>query len=353
MVGHTIVEIVGHIIYSFTRSVAEHYDFDEAEHDSHLIGYNPLEDTGLEWYCRPVDDLIYQEYSNSDATKFDYLATSSVRARFIDACSTEDDDESTQEVKEDRAMAWKRLRPSIFGSVWKSFFFGFLISISSATLVGIVSIMIYYLSYQTFLKCESVSTKLIPRELQWMITISEIVVCSVFFYFFFLNTLFYFRSFQISGIKLKLFLLCLAFYIVDAVYRICFQAFGISGYKLTHKLKIPLIAMFFLCVCLQVCVIVRHLSRGPWKTQCRMFVLTTIPCVLSYFTAVIIAYLIYPAYRSQNQTGNIHAANNSCCERSVACLRTTVGANQPSGNFIRAVGPAVLWCSGNDETFTS
>ena len=205
MVGHTVVEIIGHVIYSFTRSVAEHYNFDVGEQNSHLIGYNPLEDTGLEWYFQPVDDLIYQEYSNREATTFDYLATSSLQARFIDACSTEDNDESTQEVTEDRAMAWKRLRPSIFGSVWKSFFFGFLISVLSATLVGIVSIMIYYLSYQTVLKGERFPSKKIPKKLQWVRTISAVVKYSVYFYWFFINSLFYFRSFQISIFYLILF----------------------------------------------------------------------------------------------------------------------------------------------------
>jgi len=91
MVGHTVVEIIGHIVYSFTRSVAEHYNFrDEADQNSHLLGYNPLEDTGFEWYRQPVDDLIYQEYSNSDATEFDNLESSRVHARLIDASSTED-----------------------------------------------------------------------------------------------------------------------------------------------------------------------------------------------------------------------------------------------------------------------
>ena len=38
----------------------------------------------------------------------DYLSTSSVNARLIDACSTEDNEE-TQETREDTAMAWKQL----------------------------------------------------------------------------------------------------------------------------------------------------------------------------------------------------------------------------------------------------
>jgi len=47
MVGSTtLAEVCGHIIFSFTRSVAEHYNFDETEHTSDLFGYNPLDDKG-------------------------------------------------------------------------------------------------------------------------------------------------------------------------------------------------------------------------------------------------------------------------------------------------------------------
>ena len=362
MVGQTVVEIIGHIIYSFTRSVAEHYDFDEIERSSYLIGYNPLEDTGLEWhYCQPVDDLIYQEYSNREATTFDYLETSSVQARLIDACSTEENDESTKEVTEDRGMAWKRLRPSIFSSVWKSFFFGFLISISSATLVGIVSIMIYYLSYQTMLKCDIFSAKQIPVKIQWMKTTSEVVKSSVYFYWFFTNTLFYFRSFQISGLKLKLFLFCLAFYIVDALQQIFLQVFGISPTKLTPVKNLPIlqITLLFLCVSLQVFITVKHLCRGPRrKTQCKMFVLTLTPYVLTYVTAIIIIIFIYPAYRGESKSGKMLIAIFTplialVSKSGFARLCSAVVTKWPSGNFICAVSPTVLWDSGNAEAFTS
>ena len=76
-----------------------------------MFGFNALHDTGKEWYSQPVGEVIYQEYSNSEATVWDYLRTNS-DARLIDACSTQDN-EQTQEEHEDRAMAWKRLRPKI------------------------------------------------------------------------------------------------------------------------------------------------------------------------------------------------------------------------------------------------
>ena len=299
MYGNTFVEFVAHMVYSFTRSVAEHYDFDEEE-SAHLVEYDPLNDTGLEWYSQPIDgEIIYQEYRNKDATTLDYLSSSSLNARVLNACSTDIDEQMHSTALEDRGMAWKRLRPTLARSLWKSFYFGFLISIASAIVVGIVSILIFYLSYQTLLKCESYSIKSIPEKLQWMRTISEVVICSLYFYWFFLDTLFYFRPFQISGIKLKLCLLCLAFYTVDAICRISFQALGITRTKLTPKEKLPLVVLFFLCSFLQVWIIVKHFCRGPRKTQCKLLFLFTTPIVSTHATAVLIAYLIYPAFNKE------------------------------------------------------
>ena len=195
MFTHTVAEFFGHILYSFTRNVAEHYNFNEDENLSDLFGYNALEDTGKEWYCQPVDEVIYQEYNNSEATAMDYLTRSSVNGRLIDACSTQDNEE-TQETREDTAMAWKQLRPSIFRTVLSSLYFGFFISVLSATIVGIVSVLVYYLSYQTPLSCQDQSkADSIPMKLQWVITLSKVFFIWLICQLFFLNGLLFFRSF--------------------------------------------------------------------------------------------------------------------------------------------------------------
>ena len=118
MIGQAVVEFIGHIIFSFTRSVAERSDFDEAERDLELFGYNPVDDTDKEWDCQPVDELFYQEYSDRNVTKFDYLPSSNIQARFLNACSTEEPEE-TEGVGSDRAMAWKQFRPSFVRTVCK------------------------------------------------------------------------------------------------------------------------------------------------------------------------------------------------------------------------------------------
>ena len=145
-------------------------------------------------------------------------------AKVIDACSTEDS-EQTQKINEDRAMAWKQLRPKIHRTVWSASHFGILISLLSATIVGMFSIPVYYLGFQTQLSCEHHAKGSIPTKLQWVITASEISFVSFLYYWFFLNILLFFRPFQISGLKLKLVLLCLPFYFLDSAYRIALQVF--------------------------------------------------------------------------------------------------------------------------------
>ena len=99
------------------------------------LGYDPLQSTGREWYYHPVDELIYQEYSDRDVTSANYLlATSSLEVRVIDACKPEENEE-TEGTRQDenKEMAWKRLRPSARQTVFKSMYIGALISLLTAS----------------------------------------------------------------------------------------------------------------------------------------------------------------------------------------------------------------------------
>ncbi|KAL9956401.1 hypothetical protein ACROYT_G037874 [Oculina patagonica] len=118
MSSSTLIEVFGHIVFSFTRGVTEHYNPEEPEFTAESFGYNPLESTGREWFYRPVDELIYQEYSDKEVTSWDYLVSSRLDVRVIDACSPEENEETHEDQKdEDKAMAWKRLRPSALRTV--------------------------------------------------------------------------------------------------------------------------------------------------------------------------------------------------------------------------------------------
>ena len=60
-----LIEVFGQIVFSFTRGVTEHYNPEEPE--LMTFGYDPLQRTGLEWNYQPVEEVIYQEYSESIA----------------------------------------------------------------------------------------------------------------------------------------------------------------------------------------------------------------------------------------------------------------------------------------------
>ena len=78
MSSSTLIEVFGNIVFSFTRGVTEHYNPEEPEFTAESFGCNPLESTGREWDYQPVDDLIYQEYTNREATSWDYVATNNL-----------------------------------------------------------------------------------------------------------------------------------------------------------------------------------------------------------------------------------------------------------------------------------
>ena len=305
MFCHTIAEFFGHILIGFTSSVSEQYNFNENENHLELISYYALDDTDKEWYSQPVGEVVYQEYSSSEATARDYLRTSSrTRARLIDACSTEDT-ERTQDEHENKAMAWKRLRPDIFRTVWSSLYFGFLISVLSATIVGMISIPVYYLGFQTRLNCEDHPKESIPTKLQWVITISDISFNCFLYYWFFLDISFFFLLFQMSGLKLKLVLLCLPFYFLNSAYRIALQVFGISHSKLMPTQRIPVVVLFFLSICLQIYIIGRHFCQRPRIKQLKLMLLFIVPCVFTFVAAVLAGFFIYPAYNKQDKTGKV------------------------------------------------
>ena len=197
-------------------------------------------------------------------------------------------------------MAWKQLRPKIYRTVWSSLHFGFLISVLSAAIVGMISIPVYYLGFQTQLNCEDHSKDSIPTKLQWLITISDMFSASFLYYWFFMNILFYFRPFQISGLKLKLVLLCLPFYFLDSAYRIALQVFGISHSKLTTTQRIPAMISFFLSVCSQIYIIARHFCQRPRINQFKLMLLFIVPCVLAFVGVDLVAFFLYPTYNKQD-----------------------------------------------------
>ena len=124
---NTLLEVVAYILFSFIRNVTKHYNPEEPEYTAESFGYDPLLSTGREWYYLPADELIYQEYSDRDSTT-SYFAFRSVKVKNIDACSLLRSDDEPEDER-NRAMAWKRLRPSLLHTICKSIYIGAWISL--------------------------------------------------------------------------------------------------------------------------------------------------------------------------------------------------------------------------------
>ena len=299
MSSSTLTEVFGHIVFSFTRSVTARYNPEEPEFTAESFGYNPLESTGREWYYHPVEELIYQEYSDSEATSSDHLASRNLNVRVVDACSPVQENEKAQEDQqnEDRAMAWKQLRPPVLRSVCKSMYFAALISLLTAASIGTFYLLISYLCFTTKNRCEYHSTNPIPTTVQWLRTISCVILYGFLYFWYFSIMLCLFRPFQLTGVKKILFLVCFLLYCLDALYRVALQALGKSHSKPSRKQQIPLSGLFLLTVCLQLCVVTNHFGRQSRRHKLALFFQIMVPgCLPLIVGSQLGEYFLYPTY---------------------------------------------------------
>ncbi len=74
--------------------MTKHYNPEEPKFTAESFGYDPLQSTGREWNYLPVDELIYQEYSDREVTNLDYHVAKNQSIQVINACSTEGNEET-------------------------------------------------------------------------------------------------------------------------------------------------------------------------------------------------------------------------------------------------------------------
>ncbi|XP_078366155.1 uncharacterized protein LOC144650372 [Oculina patagonica] len=306
----TLIEVFGHIVFRFTRSVTEHYNPEEPEYTAESFGYDPFQSTGREWYYLPADELIYQEYSDREVTSTNYLASSSLDVRVIDACSPEDNEERQENQQdEDKAMAWKRLRPSALQTVFKSMYIGALISLLTASIIGTIFIMLSYLIYKTVMNCEYQPDEMAVR-VQWARTIAGIISDAFYYICPLLNLLLLFRSYQLKGVKRKLILVCFVMYVLDAFYRGVLQAVGKPYFKPLPDLysslsNVPVYVFVFINVCLQFYFAAKHLFLGPRAKLAFLICKMAMPSCFAVIATFAIRYSIYSAYIKQDKEGKL------------------------------------------------
>jgi len=307
MASRTFLEVLGHVMFSFTRSVTDHYNPEEPEYTAESFGYSPLESTGLEWYHHPVDEFIYKEYSDREITNTCYLAASSLDVRVTNACSVVENEATADREEVDRGTAWKRLRPSVCCTVCKSMYFGGLISLLSAIITGTIYMLVSYLCYKTVNLCEfsPPNRTLIPERVQWMRTLSTVIAYIVLYNWFFATALLLFRMYQLKGLKMKLFLSYCLFYCLDAGYRVTVQALGISYSKLSVLQKIPTNVLFLASFGFQVYILTKQFCTRLVKRKIFLFLQLSASGYLTFILALIFTHFIYPAYIKRSKEGKL------------------------------------------------
>ena len=306
MAGSSLIEIFGQIAFSFTRNVTDNYNPEEPEFTAESFGLIPVESTGREWYYYPVDELIYREYGNTEVSSTSYLAARGLNVSVINACSTEEHENILDDhQEEEKAMAWKRLRPSFLQTVCKAMYIGALISLLSATVIGIVYVLFSYLCYKTIKNCTYDAMKLIPLRVQWTITISDLIGCGLFYIWSFSTMAFLFRRHQLKGLKRKLILICFVVFFLDAFYRVVLQTVGKPFYKGPVAYRVPLYAFFASSLCLQFYYLARNLCLRSRKQVASSVCKLTIPSFLMFIFGFAVIFLLYPMYNRQNKEGRL------------------------------------------------
>ena len=310
MSGSTLVEVFGHIAFSFTRGVTEHYNPEEPEYTAESFGYDPLQSTGREWYYLPVDELIYQEYSEREVTNTNYRARSSLDVKVINACSPEENEETDEHLQhEDKAMAWKRLRPSALQTVFKSMYIGALISLLTASIIGTIFITLSYLIYKTVSNCEYHLEKLTSSRVQWVMTVADVVSCVFYYTCPFFNLLLLFRSYQLKGVKTKLILVCFVMYALNVLYRGVLQALGKPFFKLSalHSSlsNVPVYIFVFINVLLQFYFATKHVFIRSRTKLAFLICKMAMPTCFAVIVTFAIRYSIYSAYIKQDTEGKL------------------------------------------------
>ena len=295
-----LVEVLGHILLSFTRGVTEHYDTDEPEVE--VFGYDvSLSSAGREWNCQPVEKPIYQEYSPPSDNDYSFLSVgnSRVRYRIINASSPEESEDEQED--EDDEMAWKRFRPSVLRTVCQSMYIGALISLLTAVILGLFYIMISYFSSEAMRHWKFHPKERISVKIQWIRTLLYIIRVTSYYMWFFVGMLFIFRPYQLKGVKRKLFLAAFFLFCVDAVYRVVLGALGIFHTSMIQR--IPLNVLFLMSICWQVHLLTNHFRNLSSRTS--LFIKLTTPYFFTVSTGFIIKSFIYPMYQKQTEHGKL------------------------------------------------
>ena len=190
-----------------------------------------------------------------------------------------------------------------FAPFYKSLCIGAFISILAATTIGVLYSLLTYVTSQTRFNCEYRPGESIPVKIQWIRTISELIVNTFLYMWFLINMLFLFRPYQLSGVKTKCALVAFFLFCLDVLYRLDFQIFQISHSKLPKLQPLPGNAIFLISVIWQLYSVVNHLRVLSNGRQVHLFFKMIMLSFLTFLIGILITTFIYPWYNNESDKG--------------------------------------------------
>ena len=149
------------------------------------------------------------------------------------------------------------------------------------------------------------SREKIPIELQWVITLSEIISVGFLYFWLFLIIIFIFAPFscQASNEHSSFSAYCFSFWILFIALPCKFVVFLIQSSR--SKSAFLLKSYFVFPPAVRFYVMKRHFCTGSLIKQVKFVLLFITPSALTLSIAILVAYSIYPSYNKQDASGKL------------------------------------------------
>ena len=330
---------LGRVLHGFTKSVFEAVG---PQLTGDNVGFNPLDQTETQWARNTFnDEFIYQEFStfpdresHGSETAWSHQVTAVNAVNYVsDPIESPVQGEGATEY----SMEWKTRRPTFLETLKQGFRWGSVLSLFMGTVFGSLCMMYSFISMYSSDMCWWLSWKEIPRDVQWYIQACVYIKLFLYHSSCFASILLIFKSFQLEGLRKKLFFVLCLTSLLDIAYKVVLQL--LSAIKKSVPVWIPGNVLLVMGMAIQARIVsgnLRYDARGKLVLALQFI----IPWILGRCAQYAFIYLVYPWYIEGGRYARflIAAGAPICVVISKAISRTCVqrlwGINHPGTSFI-------------------
>ena len=270
------------------------------------------------------------------------MASRSINARLINACLPEEIHET--ETVEDRAIAWKRLRPSFIYTACKSLYNGALISFLSAVFIGIFYLLISYLCFKNYSRLcilrKEVNTNSCSVDANNLGCCFSCVLLHVDL----CESVISVPSVSAQRHEEDTSLVCFVAYCLDISYRVSLQFLAMPYYLAPTKLiQVPVYIVFLVSISSQLYIVNKNFAMGSTRNllsrTCKMIVPICLPFIAGIFHMRLPLSILYQTRRQgKSHHCSVLPTHRSLCENDITNLCSAVVEYKSPWVFVCAIG---------------